>query len=150
MPIFDRGDVVRVDANLAQSFDMIVDSVDNAIVIGTTVEGIGTLRVPLAACELVKRAKPNTVAVLDERAKREAAPIAPAPTTRKETSAKGAAPRRPRSSGPTKLHRAIELAAANPTLTRVELAALFVRELGMTTAGASTYSYAVLPKKVKS
>lgn len=42
--------------------------------------------------------------------------------------------------GPTKKEQAAALKAANPTLTRKEIIALFVKELNMTQAGASTYA----------
>jgi hypothetical protein len=41
--------------------------------------------------------------------------------------------------GPTKKERAALLKAANPTLSRKEMIQLFMKELDMTVAGASTY-----------
>ena len=42
--------------------------------------------------------------------------------------------------GPTVIDRAIAIAKANPNASRKDLIALFVSELGMTAAGASTYA----------
>lgn len=47
----------------------------------------------------------------------------------------------PSKNGPSKKEQAVAIRAANPTATRKELIAMFMSQLSMTLAGATTYSY---------
>ena len=63
------------------------------------------------------------------------------PAEKVEVVVKEHTPRTPRNSGPSKKERAIDLYKANRNLSRDELVTLFMKELDMTKAGATTYVY---------